>query len=111
MKEFDEFAGKRMPYKESEEYVARLMESCAKRAIEAGEVKRKRGSVVRWTLEAVSVAAVLLLGVVLFVELNKESDYDKIRNSMTLSEVLSSMSEEELMSVNTYVVDEIPEYE
>lgn len=111
MKEFDEFAGKKMPYKESEEYVARLIENCAEHAVKAGVAESKHKGVVRLTFEIVSVAAVLLLGVVLFVGLNKESDYEKIQNSMTLSEVLADMSDEELMSVNSYVVDDIPEYE
>ena len=111
MKELEKFAGKNMPYNESEDYVAQLIERSANRAIKTAASAPKRGKVLRWTLEAISAAAVLLIGVLSFVDLNRESDFEKIQNSMTLSEVLNSMSEEELMSVNCYVIEDIPEYE
>lgn len=108
MKDLEKYAGKRMPYKESDDYVARLIERSAENAVQSSH---KHSKVVRLALEIVSVAAVLAVGVMLFAGLNTESDYERIQNSMSLSEVLNSMSEEELMSIDCYAIEDIPEYE
>lgn len=108
MKELEKIAGKRMPYKESDDYVARLIAQSADKAVQSN---RKQDKVVRFALGIVSAAAVLAAGLMLFVGLNAESDYERIQNSMSLSEVLNSMTEEELMSINCYAIEDLPEYE
>lgn len=110
MKDLEQFAGKRMPYKESDDYVARLISECADNAVNGKRVARK-APVVRMVWQMASVAAVLALAVVLFVNLSKDSDYDRYLSSPALSEVLSQMSDEDLMCVSYYEVDEIPEYD
>lgn len=111
MKELNEFAGKRMPYKEGDDYVAQLIERSADRAIAGVGTKKSRVAVIRWASMAVSVAAMALCAVLLFSKLNDERTYEMIQNSMSLSEVLDSMSEEELMCVSDYTIEDIPEYE
>lgn len=115
MKELDEYAGKRMPYVESDDYVARLIDRCADRAV-AGEHKTKsRPMPLRWLSAGVSVAAVLVAGVMVFSKFNTDTDsmYESYRNSnsMSLSEVLTSMSDEDLMCVSDYEIEDITEYE
>lgn len=111
MKAFNEFAGKRMPYKESDDYVARLIERSADRAISEAGAVRPRVAIIRWASVAASVAAVALCAVLLFSKLNDDSTYEMIQNSMSLSEVLNSLSEEELMCVSDYTIEDIPEYD
>lgn len=111
MKEFEEFAGKRMPYKESDEYVAQLIAKSADYAIANKAVAPRRDMFRVWTRAAVSMAAVLLFGVLMFTKLNVENDFENYQSNLTLSEVLSSMSDDKLMCVSYYEIDEIPEYE
>ncbi len=109
MKELEELVGKKMPYSESGTYVAQLIEECADKAVaDAGMYKRK--NTVRLVRGLCSVAAMLLVAVTLYIGLNQESPYEKIQNSKSLAEVINSMSEEQLMCVNYYEVEDIPEY-
>ncbi len=109
MKELDKIAGKRLPYKEDNDYVAQLVARSADMAVNGAT--HKHNVVVRWRRIILSAAAVLIFGLLFFSKLNDESEYDKYQNSMTLSEVLDSMSDEKLMCVSYYEIEDIPEYE
>lgn len=111
MKELEKIAGKRMPYKEDNDYVARLIARSADVAVRKSSRSEKRNVIMRLGRVLIPVAAVLLLVVLLFTNLNNESEYEKYQNAMTLSEVLNSLSDEELMCVSSYVIEDIPEYE
>ena len=80
-------------------------------AINGAVASSKSSVVLRWSRIAVSAAAVLILGLLCFSKLNSESEYEAYKNSMSLSEVLNSMSDEELMYVSYYEIEDIPEYE
>lgn len=110
MKTIEQFAGKRLPYKENDEYVSRLISECADNAIKTATTVQ-RGSVKKVIWRVTAVAAMLVLGVMMYYNLTKESDFDRYLNSPTLSEVLSQMSDEDLMCVGTYELYDIPEYE
>lgn len=110
MKELEEFAGKRMPYREGDEYVSRLIADSAERAIAGAAVARQRRAAVILP-RLIAVAAAMALAVLVFTALNKDSDYESYRKSPTLSEVLNSMSDESLMCVSSYEIEDIPEYE
>lgn len=111
MKELDKIAGKRLPYKEDNDYVAQLVARSADMAVSSVKISHKRNVVVKWGRIIISAAAVLIFGLLFFSKLNDESEYDKYQNSMTLSEVLDSMSDEKLMCVSYYEIEDIPEYE
>ncbi len=111
MKELKKKVGKSLPYSETDDYVAQLITRSADAAISEVVPSRKRSVVLHWRKIAVSAAAVLALGLLCFSKLSGESDYEKYQNSMPLSEVLNSLSDEKLMHVSYYVIEDIPEYE
>lgn len=109
MKELEQFAGKRMPYKESDEYVSRLIDRCVGNAM-SGNSKRNSEAVKTFWLRLSSVAAVLALVVTAYFGFMNESEFDVYKDSATLAEVLASMSDEQVMDLYCYEIDEIPEY-
>ena len=111
MKELKDIVGKKLPYGEGDDYVAQLISRSADVAINGVVTSRKPSVVLRWGRFVVSAAAVLILGLLCFSKLNGESEYETYKNSMSLSEVLNSMSDEELMCVSYYEIEDIPEYE
>lgn len=111
MKELKDKVGKKLPYREGNDYVAHLITRSADVAINGAVASSKSSVVLRWSRIAVSAAAVLILGLLCFSKLNSESEYEAYKNSMSLSEVLNSMSDEDLMYVSYYEIEDIPEYE
>lgn len=114
MKELEGFAGKRMPYREDGDYVSGLVSRCADVAVsQATKPKRRFGTAISTKVfaRALAVAAVLVVGVLLFGKFTGDSAYEILQKSQPLADVLESMSEEELMCVNYYTVEDIPEYE
>lgn len=109
MKDLEHFAGKRLPYKEGDDYVSELLADCAERAITTTG-KRNAGSVKAFWLRLSGVAAVFALAVMLVVNLMHNGEFDDYKDSATLAEVLASMSDEQVMDIVTYELDEIPEY-
>lgn len=103
----EQFPGKRVPYKESDEYVARLISECADKAVR----KQPQALVVKVVWRVCAVAAIMLSAVLMFFNLTGESEYERYLDSAPLSEVLSQMSDEDLMCVSYYEEYEIPEYD
>lgn len=109
MKELEQFAGKRMPYKESEEYVSLLIDKSVGKAL-ADSSKRNGVAVKMFWLRLSGVAAVLALVLAAYLGFMNESEFDVYKDSATLAEVLASMSDEQVMDLYCYEIDEIPEY-
>ena len=109
MKDLEQFAGKRMPYKENSDYVSNLLADCAEKAL-ATKGNRGRENVKAFWLRLSSVAAVLVLVITLFVNLTHNSEFENYKNSASLADVLASMSDEQVMNLIAYELDEIPEY-
>lgn len=110
MKDLTKYAGKRMPYAEADDYVARLIDRCADNAVSGKRNLKRHPAVVKWLSIGISAAAVLIAGVLVFPLLSKDKAFDSYHNSMPLSEVLSSMSDEDLMCVSYYELDDLTEY-
>ena len=109
MNELKQFAGKRMPYKESDDYVARLIAKSADVAIAQAKQSQKarfKTVLVRWC----SVAAMVAIIVGACWWNTPESDFEQYKNSAPLADVLDSMSDEQVMSLYCYELEEIPEY-
>ena len=108
--------GKRLPYSEAPLYVDSLLEKCRLNAI-AEAPRRKSHNVRRLWLTAASVAAVLAIVVTVTLKLTLGGDSDKVLCSVTsveqsalLSDVLASISDDQLADVSYYSTDDIPEY-
>lgn len=105
----EQFPGKRMPYKESDEYVAQLIQNCADRAVrEARKSPFQKVKHIAWKVGA--AAAILVVGVLMFFSISNDSEYDIYMQSEPLADVLASMSDEQVMDLYCYELDEIPEY-
>lgn len=115
MKADFESIGKQLPYSEPEGYVDRLVERCADRAIEhqratggknrVGPFSRRVGII------TASMAAAILAATIVFPAiLDRDNRYsaDDIAHSMSLSEVLSGMSNDELAAIDYYSFDDMP---
>ncbi len=109
MKEFCEI-GKKLPYNESNDYVMGLVGKCADMAVVSAPAIKKHGLVKRIYFIATGVAAAALLAFMSINYVNKVNAYEQINKSQTLPQVLSTMSDEEVMDVSYYTVDDIPEY-
>lgn len=110
MKDLTKYVGKRMPYAENDEYVAQLIDRCTDKAISGKPNTQHRPTLIKWLSAGASVAAVLITGVLVFSLQSKDNAFDSYHNSMPLSEVLSSMSDEDLMCVSYYELDDLTEY-
>lgn len=115
MKADFESIGKQLPYSEPEGYVDRLVERCADRAIEhqraAGGKKRVGPFSRRVGIITASMAAAILAATIVFPAiLDRDNRYsaDDIAHSMSLSEVLSGMSNDELAAIDYYSFDDMP---
>ncbi|MBE6310720.1 MAG: hypothetical protein E7080_06690 [Bacteroidales bacterium] len=109
MNELKQFAGKRMPYKENDDYVARLIAKSADVAIVQAKQSQKarfKTVLVRWC----SVAAMIAIIVGTYWWNVQESDFEQYKNSESLADVLDSMSDEQVMNLYCYELEEIPEY-
>ena len=115
MKADFESIGKQLPYSEPEGYVDRLVERCADRAIEhqraAGGKNRVGPFSRRMGIITASMAAAILAATIVFPAiLDRDNRYsaDDIAHSMSLSEVLSGMSNDELAAIDYYSFDDMP---
>lgn len=104
-----QFPGKRMPYKESDEYITSLIQNCADRAVK-GDMISSKINVKRIMWQVSAVAAVLIIGFLAFFNLGTDSEYQRYLDSAPLNEVIASMSDEQVMDLYCYELDEIPEY-
>lgn len=111
MKELEKMAGKRMPYKEDDSYVANLIERCAENAVTNAKSRTERGGVSGLWVRACAVAAAVIVAVTVCMKLTEPTPFEMLQSSQPLADVLDAMSEDELMCVNYYVVEDIPEYE
>lgn len=109
MKDLQQFAGKRMPYKEDSDYVSSLLDRCADKALAA---KGGRGgeNVKAFWLRVSSAAAVIAVTLVMCFNLTRNSEFDNYKGSAPLADVIASMSDDQLMDIAAYELDEIPEY-
>ena len=109
MKDLEHFAGKRLPYKENDDYVSRLIAKSADVAIaqaKQSQKKRFKTVLVRWC----SVAAMVAVIVSAYWWNAPESEFEQYKNSASLADVLDSMSDEQVMNLYCYELEEIPEY-
>ena len=109
MNELKQFAGKRMPYKESNEYVSRLIAKSADIAVAQAKQSQKakiRTLFVRWC----SVAAMVAIMVGAYWWATPENDFEQYKNTENLADVLNSMCDEQVMDLYCYELEEIPEY-
>ena len=101
--------GKRMPYRESDEYLNDLIEKSTKKAIQHHSAARRNW---RRRFMAASAAAVTLLilgiGVALFN--GRDAQPVPMGDQGPLDEFLSTLSDEEAAQLPFYEMEEIPEY-
>lgn len=103
MKEFDTI-GKQMPYKESSDYINTIIDR-------GMQMKRKKKSrIVPFLAGGIGAAAAMVIVIFSIFNFNFHTPYEKIKSSPTLSEVLSTLSDEQINELNTYTTDDIPEY-
>ncbi len=101
--------GKRMPYRESDEYLNGLIEKSTEKAILHHSAARRNW---RRRLMAASAAAVTLLILGIGVALFNGSDAHPapMSGQGPLDEFLSTLSDEEAAQLTFYEMEEIPEY-
>ena len=110
MNEFDNI-GKKLPYRESEAYLDNLINEATENAIMHQNPKISKRS---WTMIAVSAAASALLiigiGTTLLHERNNTTDNVTLSNKGPIDEFLNTLTDEEVMMLPDYEIEEIPEY-
>lgn len=110
MKDFKEI-GKRMPYTESEDYISSLIEKGIDKAI-AEKGSNTNLLFFRRTAIAASAAAAIFVGIFFTFDFSKDSKNvaTQIAKSQPIDEVLNSLSDEQVLALTTYSLDDIPEY-
>lgn len=119
MNDLFETTGKKLPYKEAPEYVDRLLERCRLNALEQAPQRRKKRVRHLWTTVTgvAAVAATVTLKLVMASGGNADASalyaeccVESVESSAPLSEVLASMTDDQLADVVYYTTDDIPEY-
>lgn len=106
MKDFEKI-DKDLPYNESQQYIASIIDKGIERAISSKHKQKMAPKFRRIGIIASGIAAVIAV----FIFIQKEnSQYSKIANSEPLTTVLTQMSDQEILNLPTYSLDEIPEY-
>ena len=100
--------GKRMPYRESGEYLDNLIDATTEKAIAQHATAKKHWRAIRQAAAAAVVLLVVGLGIALFNV--KSSQQVTMSNQGPLDEFLSTLSDEEAAQLTYYEIEEIPEY-
>ncbi len=120
MKEFENIQ-KRMPYRESDDYVKQLIDHATDQAInKAAEARQPRAKTrsMRWMAAAAAVAAVMALAGIAYNSqptaydsdtLTAMADYNDDRGP--IDDFLDNLSDEEAQLLAYYEIEEIPEIE
>lgn len=115
--DFKPAIGKRLPYAETDEYIDSLVTRCADRAIalrDAHSGNHRRSSFVRRIgIAATSMAAAILAAAIIIPVAIDDSGSritaDTIARSSSLGEVLSSLSNDELATLDYYTLEDLPD--
>lgn len=117
MNELKKNFGNRLPYSEPAGYVENLLERCRHKAV--SEASGRNNHVVRrlWLTLAGAAAVVAVVAVALrltVIDAPCEGavlcSVESVEQSAPLSEVLASMTDDQLADVSYYSTDDIPEY-
>ena len=108
MEELFNDIGKRMPYKEREEYLDVLIDKATENAINHQSQTNRRSRLGMMLTSAAAVALLVIgIGFTLFKGQDKPAT---ISDQGPLDEFLSSLSDEEAAQLSFYEIEEIPEY-
>ncbi|MBQ6209807.1 MAG: hypothetical protein IJK42_08560 [Prevotella sp.] len=111
MKEFEQI-GKRLPYREKEEYIEQLVDRCTEQAIGMKDAHRPTDKHRRMYWVAASAAAAVLLFAIVWPHL--VSNPDTVAESEVvespIDHFLNSLSDDEAQQLAYYEVEEIPEF-
>ena len=101
---FDDI-GKRMPYRESGEYLDNLIDEATENAIKRQNPNRSAWH--RWAMAASAAAVAILIA----LYNGRTIQAVTMDNQGPIDEFLSSLSDEEAAQLPFYEVEEIPEYD
>lgn len=104
MKPFDDI-NTGLPYKESEEYVEKLVAGCSEETIRKSRMRTTSGRPVLkpWLYGAASIAAAIVIAVFIWKPSFSNSAVSPIDS------FLSELSAEEIQMISDWTIDEIPE--
>ena len=108
MEELFNDIGKKMPYKESEEYLDNLIGNATENAINH-QAQTNRRSRLSMMLASAAAVALLVIGIG-FTLFNGQGKTETISDQGPLDEFLSTLSDEEAAQLSFYEIEEIPEY-
>ena len=113
MKTDFENIGKKLPYAEDADYVARLVERTTEEALRQQSQARTVSLGRKWTLVAAAAAVLLLGGVGLsyYGKLTPATQQVAESTSSPVDDFLNSLSDEDAGLLAYYAIEEIPEYE
>lgn len=114
--DFKPTVGKRLPYAETDEYIGSLIDRCADRAIamrDSGKMRQqqKDSFMRRIGIAVTSMAAAILAAAVILpaaLDNNNNITAETIAQSSSLSDVLSSLSNDELATLDYYTLEDLP---
>ncbi len=106
MKPFDDI-NTALPYKETDEYVGKLVARCSTNVVRKAQVEKKSERRLHrtWLYGAVSIAAAAIAIAVFIWRPNHSSP-----SLSPIDSFLSALSQEEIQMISDWSVDEIPEY-
>lgn len=110
MNELKKNIGQRLPYVESDEYLDGLIDRVTENAIAAQAHARTRK---RWGLMVSSAAAVALLAIgISLTVLNGKPNSEPVATQADgpIDEFLNGLTDEEVVALPCYEIEEIPEY-
>lgn len=102
--------GKRMPYRESDEYLNGMIDQAIEHAINQYALTRNKKHWGRVLASAAAVALLLIgIGMTVFNHLSNPPA-TVLQNEGPIDEFLSSLTDEEVVQLPYYEIEEIPEY-
>ena len=101
--------GKKMPYRESEDYLNDLVNAATEKAITRHASAKRSGHKGLMAISAAAVALVVIgFGIAFFNA--KDAQQATMSSPGPLDEFLNTLSDEEASQLQFYVMEEIPEY-
>ncbi|QYR09829.1 hypothetical protein [Prevotella sp. Rep29] len=109
MKTFEDI-GKKLPYTESDEYLDNLVDQCTENAIRQKQTKPKA---TYKHLYVIAAAALLVFLLSVTITHFKNNDRQLLADQQVTSPIdqfLDGLSDDEVLALNLYDMEEIPEY-
>lgn len=102
--------GKRLPYRESEDYLDALIDKATQHAILQNKKVKQPAWRLKWITSAAAVVLILIAIGVAVMQHESRNTAATLQANGPLDEFLNTLSDEEAAQLQYYEIEEIPEY-